>query len=168
MNLLRALKNKLSSEPVPRPLENETESDDILILLERESETFFPTTGHWYSSCFKQPADINRKFLPCHLRDYNWLSKLMQQELACKDVFVSANSIKNFMINSKNFNERRFKYELEIVKWQIEWIDKGGENWLVPENFGGDFWFNGGNCDKCFRQGVIETLTAIGMDKNVI
>jgi len=168
MNLLRALKSKLSSEPVPRKEENDIKSDDIITILEQEMKNFFPKNGHWYSSCFRQSNEINRKFLPCHLRDYVWLSKLMQKELETKSVHIPANLIKSFMINSQEFNDRRYNYELEIVRWQIEWMDNGGEHWLVPADFGGDFWMHGGNCDICFRQGVVETLTAIGMAKYVV
>lgn len=168
MNLLRTLKSKLSSEPVPRTFENELSKDKILEILEKETETFFPTNGHWFGSCYKRPEEINRKNLPCHLRDYDWLSELMHEELENKGYNISKSIIKSFITNSSSFNEKRYAYELEIVKWQIEWMDNGGEHWLIPDEFGGDFWMHGGNCDKCFREGVVKTLTAIGMDKDVI
>ena len=168
MNLLRSLKSKLSSEPVPRKLEDELSTDEIFEYLEKECATFFPANGHWFGSCYKKPEEINRKYLPCHLRDYNWLSELMHEELKEKGVSISTDLIKSFMINSRNFNELRYNDELEIVSWQIEWMDNGGEHWLIPDNFGGDFWIHGGNCDECFRQGVIKTLTAIGMNKGIV
>ena len=60
------------------------------------------------------------------------------------------------------------EYELKVVKWQIEWIKNGGENWVCDEELGGDFTMLSPVCDLGFRKGVVDTLLAIGMDEEVI
>ena len=44
----------------------------------------------------------------------------------------------------------------------------GGENWIVDEEYGGEFIFFSENCDLGFRKGIVDTLTAIGIEKEAI
>lgn len=135
-------------------------------ILEKATMNFFPSSGVWYSSCFNRPNELAMCYLPCHLRDDEWLAKILrkEQKLFC----ISYDSILDFVKNSSFFSEKRHEYELEIVKWQIEWILNNGENWICDENYGGDFVYISPVVDLGIRKGIVDTLSAIGMNKNII
>lgn len=134
-------------------------------ILNQEILNFFPNEWTWYSWCFKQPNDVNANYLHCHLRDNSWMSKLMHQKLIEKKLYIPELKIKNFIDTSKTFNELRHDYELEIVRRQIDWIRNDGGNWIIPEGFDEFSMVYSPDVDKMFRGGVVETLTAIGMDR---
>lgn len=137
--------------------------NEILI---NATNNFFPESGKWYSSCFERSKKCSRSNLPCNLRDNNWLAELLLKEANLSDEYYG--SVLNFVVNSELFQEKRHEYELKIVKWQIQWIAGGGENWICDENYGGDIMFLTPVCDLGFRKAVIDTLSAIGMNKEVI
>lgn len=105
-------------------------------------------------------------YLPCHLRDNVWLAKMLKQSQ--KLYHVSNSRILEFVESSQFFQEKRHEYEQKIVSWQIDWMRKGGENWITDENYGGDFVLHTALCDLGFRKGVVDTLTEIGMSKDAI
>ncbi len=135
-------------------------------ILEEATTKFFPQNGHWYNTCFKKPQELNMEYLPCHLRDDEWLAKMLKKNQNL--FFMSNNKILNFIKNSSFFQEKRHDYELEIVKWQIEWMKSGGENWIVDDKYGGDLVFLSPLCDIGFRKGIIDTLSKIGMNIDAI
>lgn len=106
--------------------------------------------------------------MPCHLRDNGWMSNLLHQNLIEKGIYISVPKIKAFIDSSKKFTDLRHNYELEIVRWQIEFMKNGGENWVMPKGFDEISLLCSPNVDKMFRGGVFETLSAIGMNKEVI
>lgn len=134
--------------------------------LDKISQSFFKGSGAWYSTCFNRPNELNKDNLLCHLRDYNWLARMIQKENNLYNIDIK--TIEEYLKNSQLFNEQRDKYEKRIIFWQINWIKKGGEGWIVNHTYGGDFFSMGDKCDSIFRQGIIDTLTAIGMDREVI
>lgn len=142
--------------------------DDFQDILEQESLRFFPETGIWFSGCFSRPNDVAYAYLPCHLRDNLWLSKLMWQNLSEIGVDIPLNKIRKFVSTSENFQELRHAYELEIVKWQIDFIKNGGENWLAPKGYDEASFLFGEDVDKIIRGGVSRTLQSIGMNYDVI
>lgn len=142
--------------------------DEIVAILEEEIKEFFPKTGIWYSYCFRRPNDIAYGYLPCHLRDNLWMCKLLHKDLNKKGLYIPQQTIKSFMDTSENFAELRHNYELEIVKWQINWIMGGGENWLMPSGYDEFSLMHSPDVDKMVRGGVVKTLRAIGMDREVI
>ena len=91
------------------------------------------------------------------------MAELLLKEANLTDEYYG--SVLNFVVNSELFQEKRHEYELKIVKWQIQWIAGGGENWICDENYGGDIMFLTPVCDLGFRKAVIDTLSAIGMNK---
>ena len=133
-----------------------------------EIETFFPTNGRWGSNCFRKSNELKYWNLPCHLRDNSWLSKYFQEKLTDKKIYVPSRFVKEFVETSPKFAEARHNYELEIVKWQINWMRGGGEHWLIPEGFDDFSLLFSPDVDVMFRGGVVKTLRAIGMDKEVI
>lgn len=135
-------------------------------ILEKSVENFFPKTGQWWSSCFERSKELYMGNLPCNLRDDKWLATMLQRSQNLEH--LNYYDILGFVRSSKIFKDARHNYELEIVKWQIEWIRNGGENWISSEEYGGDFIFFTGVCDLGFRAGVLNTLLAIGMDREVI
>lgn len=138
-------------------------------VLKDSISTFFPATGHWWSTCFKRSKNLSKNNLPCHLRNNRWLSEMLYKEIIeQKGIRIPKNNILEYINNSGTFKTLRHNYELEIVKWQIEWIKGGGENWILPDGFGDADITMSDDCDICFREGVIATLTAIGMDEEVI
>jgi len=152
-------------EELPKVAINEEEVDKIL---EEEIQNFFPTKGGWYSSCFEQPKEIAYKNLPCHLRDNKWMSQLLCNVLNDKGIYIPQRTIKNFMDSSEIFDNLRHEHELKIVKWQIDYMSNGGEGWLIPKGFDEFSLLFSEDVDKMFRGGVVKTLSAIGMDGEVI
>ncbi len=141
---------------------------NVNLILEEEINDFFPTEGVWYSNCFMKPTEIKLDNLPCHLRDNNWMSRLLYKKLRNKGILISRYKIKKFMDNSKNFSNLRHNYELKIVKWQIEYTINGGKNWIMPKGYDEISLLFSEDFDKIIRCGVVNTLKAIGMNKDVI
>jgi hypothetical protein len=142
------------------------ENEDVIKLLERSTVEFFPKDGIWSSFCFGKHNELQMINLPCHLRDTEWLARMLQKKQNL-GVF-NINNIIEFVKTSSFFAEQLHNYEQEIVRWQISWMTHGGENWLADEKYGGDEIMSSPKCDIGFRKGVIDTLSAIGMDKEAI
>ncbi len=157
-----------NAETVYEDVKKGMTEEDAFVILSEESKNLFPETGIWYSSCFKRPSEISKMYLPCHLRDSSWLAKYFQKVLTDKQIYVPSRFVKAFVEKSPEFNEARHNYELEIVKWQINWMRNGGEHWLIPQGFDDFSLLFSPDVDVMFRGGVVKTLTAIGMDREVI
>ena len=141
---------------------------DVEYVLKEEIESFFPKSGVWYSSCFERSEELTREIMPCHLRNYRWLSKLLHNELKIfKRIYIEENQVLAYIKNSERFQELRHNYELEIVRWQINYMKNNGEGWIIPEGYG-DFSMFGPNCDKFFRASVVATLSSIGLNLDAI
>lgn len=134
--------------------------------LDQATLDFFPKTGAWYSNCFRRPDELRMENLPCHLRDDIWLAKMLKKDQ--KLYYMSHSKVLDFVRTSQFFQEKRHEYELEIVKWQIQWIVDHGENWICDENLGGDFVYITPKVDLGVRKGIVDTLSKIGMNKTVI
>ncbi|HBA37307.1 MAG TPA: hypothetical protein DCY94_01160 [Firmicutes bacterium] len=139
--------------------------ENLSTILEKATVHFFPKSGHWDHLCFRRSNELRNWFLPCHLHDDLWLAKFLKME--GKLYFISDATILGF-VRSQFFQGKRKEYELEIVRWQIDWMIKGGDNWLVREEFGGCMSMLSPLWDLAFRQGVIDTLVAIGLDKSIV
>lgn len=162
----------LSNEAIEKVIQ-ETEiqlepktDEELNEILENAAKKFFPEKGNWWNTCFDRPTEYIMKNLPCHLRDNEWLAKMLQIE--CNLSYISYQRILDFVNNSELFNELRHNYELEIVRWQIVWMKNGCGNWIVDESLGGDEFDWTPLCDIAFRKGIVDTLTAIGMNYDVI
>lgn len=81
---------------------------------------------------------------------------------------LGEDTILEYIVNSSNFNKLRYEYEQKIVGWQIDWMRNGGENWVIDQSLGGELFLFSTKCDYAFRKGVVDTLLAIGMDKDAI
>ena len=136
-------------------------SPEEKLILEEKVKEFFPETGHWNSICFKKSKELSRCNLPCHLRNYKWLAKLIKQYY---ELDIPRNKIELFLKTSEIFEEERHNYEQKIVKWQIEYMKNGGEGWLAES----DFILMTDHCDIGFRNGIVNTLKAIGIDEEAI
>lgn len=139
---------------------------DATSTLEKATLEFFPKTGEWNSNCFRRPTELGIGNLPCHLRDNVWLAKMLKKDQNL--FYMSHSKILNFVKTSQFFQEKRHEYELEIVKWQIQWIAGGGENWICDDNYAGDFVYLTPVVDLGVRKGVVDTLSKIGMNRDVI
>ncbi len=146
--------------------QNDNNTIEVNGILEKATLNFFPKEGTWYSECFRQPHDLNMTNLPCHLRDDLWLAKMLKRNQ--KLFYMSTNRVLQFVKTSPFFQEKRHEYEQEIVKCQIDWMRSDGENWIIDEDYGGDFVFLTPVCDLGFRKGVVDTLLKIGMSIEVI
>lgn len=138
---------------------------ELYKILEEEIETFFPKDGIWYSNCFSKPKEVGYGNMPCHLRDNKWLTSLMLQKLDLNNTYYD--EVYAYLLSSNEFQEKRHEYELEIVKWQINFTPDG-ECLLMDEAHGSDLWKMTEDCDKSFRWSVKHTLEAIGMNSDVI
>ncbi len=134
--------------------------------LEIAVQDFFPKTGEWTSNCFQRPRELHMCNLESNLRNDKWLAQMIKKQ--CNLDNVNYYDILDFVKKSPIFQELRHNYELEVVRWQIEWIKNGGENWICDEELGGDFTMLSPVCDLGIRKGVVDTLLAIGMDEEVI
>ena len=134
--------------------------------LKEATLSFFPKEGVWGSCCFKRRQCLSMEYLPCHLRDDLWLTKMLRENQ--KLSYISFDRVLLFVKTSSFFQEKRYQYEQEIVKWQIEYMRSGGEGWAAGDEYGGDLIFLMPNCDLGFRKGVVDTLTRIGMDIEAI
>lgn len=146
--------------------QNDNNTIEVNGILEKATLNFFPKEGTWYSECFRQPHDLNMTNLPCHLRDDLWLAKMLKRNQ--KLFYMSTNRVLQFVKTSPFFQEKRHEYEQEIVKCQIDWMRSDGENWIIDEDYGGDFVFLTPVCDLGFRKGVVDTLLKIGMSIDAI
>lgn len=133
---------------------------DIFLKLKNATDELFPKSGAWTSDKFAKDENS----LQAHLRNTEWLTKKMKELLPDVDL----DTIRVFVSGSEYFTRERANYEQRVVKWQIEWMVKGGENWLVKEEYGGDFIGFSPLCDIGFRKGIVDTLLAIGMDIDAI
>ena len=156
---LQQKESKSKQEP---PMENIA----VNKLLEIVSQNFFPKTGEWWSNCFERSTKLYMSNLPCNLRNPEWLAHMLIKQANLNR--INYYDVLDFVNNSKVFEELRHNYELEIVKWQIEWIKNGGEGWICDDDLGGDFTLLSPVCDLGFRKGVVDTLSAIGMNQEVI
>lgn len=135
-------------------------------LLDSMVMDFFPKEGNWKSNCFRREKIVSDANLPCHLRDVDWLSSLLMKKY---DLYsLGEGVVREYVKDSSYFNGLRSEYEQKIVKWQIEWMKNDGENWVVDSKYGEDFFLFSPMCDYAFRKGIVDTLLAIGMDKNAI
>ena len=161
----------VKSEEIEVDYENVSKSltkEDAFVILNEEVKSLFPESGIWYSSCFKRPSEVSKMYLPCHLRDGAWLAKYFQSKLSDEKIYIPSRYVREYVETSEVFAEARHNYELEIVKWQINWMRGGGENWLMPKGFDEFSLLFSPDVDVMFRGGVVKTLTAIGMDREVI
>lgn len=170
MGFLDLFRKKTSTATEEKQVElpNVVADDKVDDILNQEILEFFPKDGTWWSCCFNRPKEIEKDNLPCHLREHDWMSKLLHQNLLEKKIYISASKIKAFMDASETFAKLRHNYELEIVRWQINFIKNNGENWVIPKGYDDASFLYVTDAEEFFRGGVVETLRAIGMDKEVI
>lgn len=101
--------------------------EEELAVLENSTKKFFPKSGCWSSVCFSRPKDYAIGYLPCHLRDDEWLAHTMQ--ISQKLDNIDYNKILNFVKTSELFKQERHDYEQRVVAWQIKgWypVEKAG------------------------------------------
>lgn len=169
--MLKEEKKQEEVKPITKSKEQEVKEVseiklNITEFLEKATNDFFPKKGDWYSNCFERSKELYMSNLPCNLRDNKWLAKMLQKN---QNLYrINYYDILDFVSNSKYFNDARHNYELEIVKWQIDFIRLGGEGWICDDNYGGDAMMFCSVCDLGFRKGVLDTLLAIGMNQEVI
>ena len=142
--------------------------EEQIKLINEEIEHFFPTEGDWSSTCYERSNELTGNNLPCHLRDNEWISRFMSSKIEKKGYHIPTANILGVINESKRFTKLRHDYELEIVRWQIDWMSHGGGNWLMPEGYDEISLLISTSVDKMFRKGVVKTLTAIGMNRDVI
>lgn len=138
--------------------------NEIVEVLDSKIIDFFPEEGNWKSNCFRREEFVSEKNLPCHLRDINWLSSLIMKKYNLYSFGKAV--IKEYVRDSLYFNKLRSEYEQRIVKWQITYMQSGGGNWIVES--GNDEYLFSTRCDYIFRNGIVDTLLAIGMDISAI
>lgn len=141
---------------------NPSNDEELNVLLTNTINNFFPTTGRWSSACFRRPNEI----LQSNLRNNKLLAKMILREANLAPEYY--NRVLDFINSSDLFKQKVHEYEQTIVKWQIEWIRGGGENWIIDESLGGDCCLIMPYCDIAFRKGVVDTLVAMGMNKEAI
>lgn len=169
MKILDYFKNKKQHKHNSKyPKSIVPEYSEQIRIINEEIENIFPSNGRWSNSCYDQPTKLVKANLPCHLRDNEWLSEYMEYQLYEKGINIASHTIKSVIDNSERFAELRHNYELEIVRWQIDWMSHGGGNWLMPEGYDEISLLISSSVDKMFRKGVVKTLSAIGINRDAI
>lgn len=166
MSFLSKIKNKFKKVKTQKSIKVDEETLDKI--LDEKIKDFFPEDGEWCGLCFNRSKQVNYTYLPCHLRDNNWLSKLMKQKLSFEGININSEYIEKFMNNSKTFEELRHEYELKIVCWQIKWMKRDGDQWIAPHLYTEKELYFCDEADKKFRNEVVEILISIGMDREII
>lgn len=138
----------------------------INALLEEVTMNFFPKDGKWGANCFKKSKELNILNLPCNLRDDLWITKMFKRNNKVSN--IDTNTILKFVKTSNFFREKRHQYEQEIVKWQINWMNHNGSDWIINENYGSDLVLFNPTCDIGYRKGIVDTLTQIGINIDAI
>lgn len=135
-------------------------------ILDKAVSSLFPKKGNWGSDCFDRPETLGIPYIPCHARDDEWMAKLIRK---INDLnFISLGRVIEYVKSSEFYKNNRHAYELEVVRWQIEWMMNGGDNWIVEDEYGGDFISFDESGDIGFRRSIFKTLTQIGMDSDVV
>lgn len=169
MNLkyyLEKLKDLILKKDIVNEEDMNTYKSLIDKILDKATTDFFPKVGRWYNNCYKKSKDGEMRNLPCHLRDDEWLAMMLREEQKLN--FLSVSRIYEYIQTSKYFEEKRHEYELEIVKWQINWMKTDGEGWICKNEYGDDCGILMPTCDLWFRKGIVDTLSAIGMALDAI
>lgn len=141
----------------------QTEINDFL---DSKVKDFFPEEGFWGSNCFKREQIVSENNLPCHLRNIDWLTSLIIKKYSLYS--LEKETIKEYVRDSIYFNQLRSEYEQRIVKWQINFMLNNGENWIVDHKYGGELYLFNKQCDYAFRKGIVDTLSAIGINIDAI
>lgn len=136
--------------------------EELNSILTDTINNFFPRTGEWGSSCFRRPNEI----LQSNLRNNKLLAKMILRKAHLAPEYYK--KVLEFINSSDLFKQKVHEYELTIVKWQIDFIKNGGENWIIDEKLGGDLCMWLPYCDIAFRKGVVDTLVAMGLNKEAI
>lgn len=144
------------------------DDDDLRKLLDTELKDFFPTTGHWLRYCFNNTGEISRTYLPCNIENNDWLASLIHKELYEKGKNIPEDGIYRYICTSNEFAKKAHEYELEIIKWQINFMINDGSGWLLADGYDDMMMLFDPNCDIGFRESVIKTLSAIGLSKRII
>lgn len=139
-------------------------SDFIESKLDEAALNFFPQEGKWYAYCYKRSNELSKRYIPCHLRDNVWLARMFKKD---KNIKLPNKCILRYVRESALFDEKRREYEQRIVTWQIKYMLGGGDGWLLPKGFDEMAPYLK-DYDKCFRDGIVITLSAIGIDRDAI
>jgi len=142
------------------------DEENKLRLLDEITDSFFPEDGSWQFHCFdkRKSKDYKKENLPCHLRDIDWLTKMFSKKISN----VSEKALREYISKSPYFDLKRKEYEQKIVAWQINWMRKGGSNWIIDSEYGDELCLLTPQCDHAFRSSVVKTLLAIGINKEAI
>ena len=153
---------QLGNQEIKTNYVNPNNDEGLNFILNNTINNFFPTTGSWSSACYSRPNEI----LQSNLRNNKILAKMILREANLAPEYYS--QVLNFISSSDLFKQKVHEYEQTIVKWQINFIKNGGENWICDEKLGGDLCLMLPYCDIAFRKGVVDTLVAMGMNKEAI
>jgi len=130
-------------------------SDEEIKKLEEVTKKFFPNHGGWSHWAYRKEEDS----LYCHLRDEYWLAK----KIGINVPDIEYAKVLKFVSTNDFFKQERHDYEQRIVEWQINFMMERKEGWIAD-----DFMEWMPNCDINFRKAIIDTLVAIGIDKEAI
>lgn len=159
---------KQSKEEQKQLPELNLSDDELKSLLDVELKDFFPTNGRWSSYCFNNTGELSRTYLPCNIENIDWLASLIHKELYEKGKNIPKDDICRYICTSGEFVKNSHEYELEIIKWQINFMLNDGSGWVLADGYDDMMMLFDPNCDIGFRESVIKTLSAIGLSKRII
>lgn len=110
---------------------------------------------------------LTKPNLPYNMKDKVWLTKMLQLELFEANLKISPSTVSTYVKHSMFFEQKLKDYQLKVVAWQIKHIKNGGRDWLIPKGYNAS-WTTLPDCDKIFRNGLVNTLKKLGVDKTII
>lgn len=136
--------------------------------LDTHIKSFFPDNGLYSESCLYKGKKLTKEFLPCNLRNSDWLAKMYQIELKQKGISVPLSAVKNYIETSKMFNMLRHEYQLKIIYSQLDWHGGNINNLTLPSKYMNIDLYLNKDVDEVFREAVVATLSVVGLDLEVI
>lgn len=96
--------NKNNIEELTDSNLEEQDKETINKILEEATKNIFPKTGGWSSCCYDKLDDLSKTFLPCHLRDDEWLAKMLKKDQKLYN--LNHEQIINFIKTSNYFTKK--------------------------------------------------------------
>ena len=69
--------------------------------LDKATIKFFPKEGKWNSKCFRKSKELDMSYLPCNLRNDEWLAVMLKEEQ--KIFYTSYRKVLEYVRNSQFF-----------------------------------------------------------------
>lgn len=109
--------------------------------------------------------ELDKRFILYNLNDCVWLAQML---IVVQRLSIGFDKVLNYVKTSEYFKRAKFEFERKVVFGKINDMLQGGEYLLNDPTYCGMICVTSDVWDKAFRQGVIDTLTWLQIDKETI